>query len=324
MKALDIEAVRAFVLAADLKSFTRAAEAMDTTQSAISLKVKRMEDTLGRRLLDRTPRLVRLSADGNAFLGPARALIAAHHGAIGCFDVVQQQRLVVGISHHLVGAELPLFLRRMRSAAPRLALEIRVSTSADVLDQFDRGVIDAAVILRHDSRRRGGETILEETFELDGITCDFEHHDGEPLRLATQADPCSVRSMAVNSLNKAGIAWTEVFVGGGTSTIGAAVSAGLAVAALGRRVAPPPGTIDVGAQLGLPPLPSREVVLHASRRDQAARNSLKTLAAAIRATAARPSRRRAAVLTTSRCWSPGIACRGTFSLPPSGRHPPIA
>ena len=285
MKALDIEAVRAFVLAADLKSFTRAAEAMDTTQSAISLKVKRMEDTLGRRLLDRTPRLVRLSADGNAFLGPARALIAAHHGAIGCFDV-EQQRLVVGISHHLVGAELPLLLRRMRSAAPRLVLEIRVSTSADVLDQFDRGVIDAAVILRHDSRRRGGETILEETFSW-MASPDFEHHDGEPLRLATQADPCSVRSMAVDSLNKAGTAWTEVFVGGGIATIGAAVSAGLAVAALGRRVAPP-GTIDVGAQLGLPPLPSREVVLHASRRDQAARNSLKTLAAAIRATAARP------------------------------------
>jgi len=285
MKALDIEAVRAFVLAADLKSFTRAAEAMDTTQSAISLKLKRMEDTLGRRLLDRTPRLVRLSADGNAFLEPARALISAHDGATGCFDV-QQQRLVVGISHHIVGAELPLLLRRMRSAAPRLVLEIHVSTSADVLDQFDRGVIDAAVILRHDSRRKGGEIVLEETFSW-MASPDFEHHDGEPLRLATQADPCSVRSMAVDALNKARIAWTEVFVGGGIATIGAAVSAGLAVAALGRRVAPP-GTIDVGTQLGLPPLPSREVVLHSSRRDQEARKSLKTLAAAIRATAARP------------------------------------
>lgn len=285
MKTLDIEAVRAFVLAADLKSFTRAAEAMDTTQSAVSLKVKRMEDALGRRLLDRTPRLVRLSADGCAFLAPARALIAAHHEAIGCFDI-KQQRLVVGISHHIVGAELPLLLRRMRSAAPRLTLEIHVSTSADVLDQFDRGVIDAAVILRHDSRRKGGQAILEETFSW-MASPDFEHHDGEPLRLATQADPCSVRSMAVDALNKAGIAWTEVFVGGGIATIGAAVSAGLAVAALGRRVAPP-GTIDVAAQLGLPPLPSRDVVLHANRRDQEAKTSLKTLAAAIRATAVRP------------------------------------
>ena len=44
MKALDVEAVRAFVLVADLNSFTRAAEALDTTQSAVSLKIKRLED----------------------------------------------------------------------------------------------------------------------------------------------------------------------------------------------------------------------------------------------------------------------------------------
>ena len=62
MKALDVEAVQAFVLVADLNSFTRAAEAMDTTQSAVSLKIKRLEQGLGRRLLERTPRLGRLSA----------------------------------------------------------------------------------------------------------------------------------------------------------------------------------------------------------------------------------------------------------------------
>src|SRR5207245_9594176 len=87
MKALDIEAVQAFVLTADMKSFTRAAEAMDTTQSAVSLKIKRLEDGLGRRLLERTPRLVRLSADGSALLGPARTLVAAHHGALASFGL---------------------------------------------------------------------------------------------------------------------------------------------------------------------------------------------------------------------------------------------
>ncbi|WFU78154.1 LysR family transcriptional regulator [Bradyrhizobium sp. CIAT3101] len=284
MKTLDIEAVQAFVLTADLKSFTRAAEAMDTTQSAISLKIKRLEDELGRRLLDRTPRLVRLSADGDAFLAPARTLLAAHHGALGSFGL-ERRRLVVGISHHIVGAELPVLLRRMKSAEPGLVLEIRVSTSRQVLDEFDRAAIDAAIVLRHDNRRRGGEVLLKETFGW-MASADFEHHDGEALRIATQADPCSVRSMAVDALNKAGIAWTEVFVGGGVATIGAAISAGLAVAALGRRVAPV-DTIDVGAQLRLPPLPPRDVVMHASPGDQQSKHSLKTLAAAIRATAAK-------------------------------------
>ena len=113
---------------------------------------------------------------------------------------------------------------------------------------------------------------------------DFQYHPGKPLRLATQAEPCSVRSMALTALNRAKIAWTEVFVGGGVTTIGAAVSAGLAIAALGRRVAPP-GTIDLGPQLGLPPLPSLNVMLYSNLSDQQARRSLRTLTAAIRSTA---------------------------------------
>ncbi len=282
MKALDIEAVQAFVLTADLKSFTRAAEAMDTTQSAISLKIKRLEDGLGRRLLERTPRLVRLSADGSAFLGPARTLVAAHQGAVASFGV-EKRRLVVGISHHIVGAELPILLRRMNSAEPGLVLEMRVSTSREILEDFDSGVLDAAIVLRHDNRRRDGETILEEAFGWMAAP-DFVHSPGEPLRLATQAEPCSVRSMAIGALNEAGIPWTEVFVGGGITTIGAAVSAGLAVAALGRRVAPP-GTIDVGSQLGLPSLPSRDVMLYSGLSDRQARSALRTLCAVIRSTA---------------------------------------
>lgn len=281
MKALDLEGVQAFVLTADFKSFTRAAEAMDTTQSAVSLKIKRLEEGLGRKLLERTPRLVRLSADGNAFLEPARHLVAAHHGALGSFGL-EQRRLVVGISHHIVGGELPMLLRRMNAAEPSLVMEMRVSTSREVLEDLERGAIDAAIVLRHDNRRRDGEIILKEAFAWMAAP-DFEVRTGEPLRLATQSEPCSVRSMATDALNSANIPWTEVFVGGGIATTGAAVSAGLAVAALGRRVAPR-DSVDVGAKFNLPPLPSRDVVLHSSVSDRATRNSLKTLAATIRAT----------------------------------------
>ncbi|SCX67949.1 LysR family transcriptional regulator [Variovorax sp. EL159] len=282
MKALDIEAVQAFVRVADLKSFTRAAEAMDSAQSAVSLKIKRLEEVLGRRLLERTPRSVRLSAEGLAFLPSARHLLAAHSGALESFGV-QPRRLVVGISHHVVGAELPLLLRQMKDAEPRVVMEVRVATSRELLDAFDRGLIDAVVILRHDSRRLDGELLLEEKFGWMAAP-DFVHRSGEPLRLATQAEPCSVRSMAVAALAEGKVPWTEVFVGGGVLTVGAAVSAGLAVAALGRRVAPP-GTIDVGPALGLPPLPSREVVLHTGVSDPQGRSALRSLSAAIRSTA---------------------------------------
>src|SRR3546814_5924634 len=112
-RALYIEAVQACVLFADLASFTRAAEAMESTQSAVSLRIKRLEDGLGRRLLERTPRRVRLTAAGQIFLERARMLIVAHGDALDAFASVRR-RLVVGISDHAVGAELPLLLQRVK------------------------------------------------------------------------------------------------------------------------------------------------------------------------------------------------------------------
>jgi DNA-binding transcriptional LysR family regulator len=281
MKTLDVEAIQAFVLVADLNSFTRAAEAMDSTQSAVSLKIKRLEDGLGRRLIERTPRLVRLSAEGIAFLPAARNLVTAHQSAIDSF-AVEHRRLTVGISHHIIGAELTTLLKRMNSSDPALVVELHIDASRDVLAAFDNGELEAAIVLRHDAKRRDGEVLFMEDFGWMAAP-DFHHSPGEPLRLATQAEPCSVRAMAIGALDGAGIAWTEVFVGGGVATIGAAISAGLAVAALARRVSPS-GTVDLGPRLGLPRLPGREVILHSRVSDSRARAALRTLGAAFRAT----------------------------------------
>src|SRR5262249_60097757 len=85
MAALDVDSVHAFVLVADLGSFTKAAAVLNTSQAAVSVKIKRLEDRLGYRLLDRTPRNVRLSTRGMSFLKPARNLITAHELAVSSF-----------------------------------------------------------------------------------------------------------------------------------------------------------------------------------------------------------------------------------------------
>jgi DNA-binding transcriptional LysR family regulator len=81
MIMLDVDAVRAFVAIAESQSFTRAAEALGSTQGAISVKLKRLEERIGKKLIERTPRLVRLSAEGAAFLESAREFLAAHDRA---------------------------------------------------------------------------------------------------------------------------------------------------------------------------------------------------------------------------------------------------
>jgi hypothetical protein len=72
---------------------------------------------------------------------------------------------------------------------------------------------------------------------------------------------------------------------GGTDRHHAAVTSGMAVAALARRVAPA-GTVEVGPRLGLPPLPARDVVLHARTSDGEVRAALKRLATALPSTSA--------------------------------------
>src|ERR1700744_5640166 len=115
MKVLDLDAVRAFVLVADLRSFTRAADALDTTQSAVSLKLKRLEAHLGKQLLARTPRLVRLSPDGHAFLGAPRDLLNAHDRALGSLSQERRRRLALALSEHVAGPHLAPLLARLNA-----------------------------------------------------------------------------------------------------------------------------------------------------------------------------------------------------------------
>jgi DNA-binding transcriptional LysR family regulator len=283
MKALDLDAVKAFVWIADLQSFTRAAEALDTTQSAISLKLRRLETQLGRRLLERTPRQVRLSVEGAVFLDAARSLVGAHERAVTSFQV-EQRRLTIGISHQIVGSELPALLRRMNEHDPQLLIEMRVAGSRDVMQAYDEGTLDAALVLQPDNRRNQGETLFTESFAWIG-TPHWQAKPGQPLPLSTQGESCSIRAAAVRALDQAGVPWTEVFIGKGAAIVGAAAAAGLAIAVLARRTAPT-GTIDVGPALSLPPLPRQDVVLYSALNDRRTRNAMRNLAMAFKSLSA--------------------------------------
>jgi DNA-binding transcriptional LysR family regulator len=280
MKTLDLDTVQAFVLVADLASFTRAAEASGTTQSAVSLKLKKLEARLGRRLIERTPRLVRLSGDGAAFLDRARELLAAHDRALG--SDIATRRLGIGISEHVAGPELAQLIARINAYDPALRLDVHVGFSRALLDGFDSGA-HGAVLVRREAGRRDGEKLLQDRFGWFASPT-FRRRTGEPLRLASLAAPCGVHALSTRLLDGAKIPWVEAFVGGGVAAVAAAVTAGLGVAALAARLAPA-GSIDIGPSAGLPKLPSSDVVLHSRVSDPQLAGAVRTLAAAFKAVA---------------------------------------
>src|SRR3954464_15622464 len=276
--ALDLNAVHAFIRIAELGSFALAAEAMGTTQGAVSLKLKRLEERLGCRLVERTPRHVQLSARGAAFLGHARELLEVHDRAVTELDGARQ-RLTIGISDHVAGPELPTLIARMNAQDPQLSIEIRIGSSGDLLQSFDRRELDTVIVRLH-AGRSDGEILTEEKFGWFAAP-GWQHRAGEPLPIATMAEPCGVRVMAGQLLDEAGVPWTEIFVGGGVAAVVAAVMAGLGVAALAPRMLPF-GAVDVGPKLGLPELPRLPVLLHSRVKDGRPRNALAALSAAFR------------------------------------------
>ena len=278
MNTLDIPTVQAFLLVAELQSFTRAAEALGTTQAAVSMKLQRLESVVGKRLVERSPRAVRLTAEGAAFLDNARALMQAHDRALSGEQSVRQ-RLSLGISDHAAGAELVPLLERLHAVSSQLALAVTIGFSRDLLDDYDSGKLDA-VIVRQDAGRRGGEKLAEDEFGW-FASPRLKWRRGERLPLATLAPPCGVRAIAVRALEKAGVEWSEVFIGGGVTAVVAAALAGLAVAPLARRIAPP-GMVDIGPEHGLPRMGISKVLLHSKVGDPAKLAALRTLAATFR------------------------------------------
>lgn len=271
---LDLTSIHLFLLVAEFGNLTRAAEAAGTVQPAVSQRLKGLEARLGRRLLERTSRRVRLTAAGEAFLPHARALMAAHDQAMA--GEAAAPRLSLALSEHAVGQRLEGLLHRLGAALPSgTALSVRTGLSLPMRALFDAGLVDA-VVIRREGGGAEGELLRRDPLGWRAPVA-LRLAPGQPLPLATLGAPCGVREAAIRALDAAAIPWVESFVAGGCASLLAGISGGLGVAPMGLAAS---GEMpDQGPAMGLPALPPSEIVLFA-------RAGTPPLAAGIRALAA--------------------------------------
>lgn len=276
---LDLESVRLFVLIADLGNLTRAAEAAGTVQPVVSQRLKALEATLGYKLLERSPRFARLTPRGSAFLDRARPLLMAHETAVS-LDDRPAVRIGLGMSDHAVGTALEPVLRRIRNALPsRAMIDVQVGLSTRLREQFDAGEMDA-VVIRREGRGKEGEVLGMDPLGWRAAE-DFSLPSNGPVPLATRGSGCAVRAVAVRALDRAGIAWSETFLGGSCAVLLAATRAGVGVAPMGRLASG--GAPDKGPMLGLPRLPESQIVLLARTGSALTAAAVRALEAAVRA-----------------------------------------
>lgn len=270
---LDVESVRAFVAIADLKSFTQAANLLGTTQSTLSLRLRRLEERINRRLIERTPRIVRLSSHGESFIPYAREFLHIHEKAVDQL-FTSRKRLKLGIGCHIIGSELKSILSKVNSLHPHLALEISTNTPSKLKENFQDGQLDA-IIMRSEEDRKEGTLLCIEHYSW-YASPNFEYRSNEPLKLATLEEKCEVRDRASLLLKQAGIPSINVLIGGNTEIVNAAIYAGMAVGVYTHRLAPE-GLVDVRNKFNLPTLPTSSIELHTHLTDQETRSVLRDI-----------------------------------------------
>jgi DNA-binding transcriptional LysR family regulator len=151
---LDIEVLRTFVAIAETGSFTRAAQQVFRTPSAVSMQIKRLEEMLGRALFVREPRQVHLTPEGETMLGYARQLLELNDEAVGQFLSPQVGGTVrLGAPDDLGTRVLPGVLSQFSRNYPAVQVNVRVGRSPDLMRRLDIGELDVVLMIAEAGQR---------------------------------------------------------------------------------------------------------------------------------------------------------------------------
>ncbi|MBF0674237.1 LysR substrate-binding domain-containing protein [Pseudomonas sp.] len=254
---IDTELLRSFVAIADHGGFTRAADVVNRTQSAISMQMKRLEDdVLERQLFERDGRQVRLTAEGQVLLGYARRILKLQGEVI---TTLRQPHMVgavrIGTPDDYVMRFLPGILSRFAQAYPLVQVEVHCESSTQLLQRQD---LDLTIVTRKPGDEIGQLLRQDPLLWLEAPG--FDVHEQRPLPLAMFNTDCFCRAWTCNALDAQEIDYRVAYTSPSLSAIMAVVSAGLAVTAQMQSVIPSDLRV-LGEADGLPKLPQSSIVL---------------------------------------------------------------
>lgn len=258
-RTFDLDQLRAFVAVVDHRGFTRAAEALNRTQSAVSMQVKRLESVHGARLLDRGRDSTRPTREGEAMLGYARRLLALNDEAAAALGRAKVEgRVRFGLMEDYARTLLPPLIARFSEAHPGIALEVETGLTGTMLGRLGRKF---DLVLAMHGPRSGAGTLIRREPALWAVAPGHAPERDDPLPLALAPEGCLFREWAIRALEKAGRRWRLAYVSHSSASVEAAVAAGLAVTVVKAGTRPP--TLRVlGRRERMPALPVAEIRLH--------------------------------------------------------------
>lgn len=279
MAQIDIALLRSFVHLSESRNFSRTAEAIGRSQSAVSAQIRKLEETLGVTLFERDRRKVTLTSDGEKLLGYAEQMLRLSEAMMERFrEPGINGEVRFGSPEDFATHYLPEILAAFADAHPDVFLHVTCDLTLRLLEQQRAGELDLIIIKQNpDAPEAGaqplwreplvwaGGAFLDADMPLEEAAAQFPH-GREYLPLVLSPPPCVYRSRAINALDAHGIGWTSVYASPSFAGTVAAVKAGLGVAALPASLVPE-GLRVFGEAEGWPALRDAEISLVARTRE---------------------------------------------------------
>lgn len=229
MRNLDITALRSFVAVAETGGVTKAAHQLNLTQSAVSMQLKRLEESMGLDLIDRSGRKIGLTAQGELLLSYARRLISLNDEAWSRLTAQDYEgEIIFGVPHDVVYPHVPKVLKRFAAEYPKVKVQLISSYTSSLKESFEKGAAD--IILTTEEEGRGASSPLAQKRLVWVGSKDGRAWKQRPLRTASH-QRCAFRPIAQEALDDAGIQWEMAVNTDSSMTVEASLSADLAVEA---------------------------------------------------------------------------------------------
>lgn len=228
---LDIDQLQTFIAIVDTGSFTKAADRVFKTQSAVSMQMRRLEERIGKQLFMKDGRGNRLTAEGDRLLNYARRMIRLNNEAIAAFDDNRLEgTLRIGTPDDYADRYMPEIIGRFAKTNPNVELYIVCEPSVDLSEKLAKGDLDIALVT-HNPRARASDVVRTEPLCWVGSS-NHPLPENAPVPLAVGRRDCQWRQAACAALDAEGKEYQVLFTSWSSTVVAAAVLAGMAVSVL--------------------------------------------------------------------------------------------
>lgn len=278
MIPLESDLMRAFLAVADTGSVTAAAERVGRTQSAVSMQIKRLEDSLGQALFARLPRGVALTARGAQLMPYARRVSQLLDEAA---TALREKPLIgpvrIGIPDEYAESVLPRALAAFNQRHPAVEVTVRCDFTAPQQAALDEDQLDLAIL--YDSSHTAADEVLGIDPTVWVTSVGHAQHRESPVPVGMYIHSDWGKDFALRSLIQQSIGYRIAFECDTSASLRVAARTGLAIAPLSRSTIPE-GCRELTAEDGFPIVDRARVVLR--RNPRGTSEAIEGLAAMVR------------------------------------------